>query len=199
MRTPSSQAGLTLIELIIVMAILGIVMVPLGSIAVSQLTIPARIAERVISSERIQNISVSLAQDAWAAGSFTPGVEPVYGSFAWTEFSGDSPVAAAAKYQFKDGNVFRVQSVGEQASPPELVISSVAAFDDAVFVHTPSEWAFDELAKEWVYTNGSIEVAIRVTRETGKGLTEFVFETLTVVSFRPQISRPVDFPLIPID
>ena len=194
MRNPSRQAGLTLIELVIVMAITGVVMVPLGAIAVSQLTIPTRIAERVISSERIQNISVSLAQDAWAAGDFTPGVEPEYGSFSWTEFSGAAPVPASAKYLFKEGNVFRVQSVGEQASPPELVISSVATFDDAVFVHTPSEWVFDELAKEWVYTNGKIEVAIRVTRETGKGLTEFIFETLTVVSFRPQLSAPVGFP-----
>ena len=188
------QAGLTLIELIIVMAIGTVVMVPLGRIAVTQLVTPARIAERVVSSERIQAISVSLAQDAWAAGSFTPGVEPDYGIFEWSEFSGEEPVQASAQYSFRDGAVFRVQRVGTQSSPPELVIGSVASYDHALFRHTPSGWAFDEAVNDWVYTNGHVEVAIDVTREAGAKLSEFQFMTLTVVSFRPQQSRPVDFP-----
>ena len=79
------QTGLTLIELAVGLAILGLIMVPVMGIINQLIFVPAQwsATTNVLTSAR--NAVRWVAEDARQATSYTPGVDPEYGTFSWTD------------------------------------------------------------------------------------------------------------------
>ena len=172
MRRLRQQAGMTLIEMTIFVAIAAVIMVPLGSIAINQITVPKRLSERSVASSQQKSISVRLVEDILTAQRFEPGADPVYGTFSWAELGDDKPVPVEARYFWAEGNMFREQTRGGTTGASQRVIESVDEFGDIVFEHTPSQWVYSDSTKTWSYTRGKIGVSLTVTRETGAKLAE---------------------------
>jgi len=105
MRKLRQQLGLSMIEITVVLAITGLISVPLTAIFQSQLRIPAKIASEVKAASQIQKSTLLLIDDAQSAQSFTPGTNPVYGTFAWKELAGLDPIPVTALYKFEPGEI----------------------------------------------------------------------------------------------
>ena len=105
MRKLRQQLGLSLVEITVVLAITGLISVPLTAIFRLQLRIPAKVAGEVSSTRQIQKSTLLLIEDAQSAQSFTPGVNPEYGTFAWNELAGPDPIPVTSLYKFEPGKI----------------------------------------------------------------------------------------------
>ena len=207
-RKLKQDLGLSLIELTVVLAITGLIAVPLTQIFRSQLRIPAKIAAEVNASRQIQKSTLILIEDAQAAQSFTPGDDPEYGEFAWVEVAGPQPLPVTSRYFFKEGKaevgkavepgrVFRQLTRGVQETTAIIILEGIEAYDQVVFQIDEPIWAFDSEIGEkgkWTYTEGKITVSIRQVHEAGAEFGEETLEEAIVADFRPQSPRPVALP-----
>ncbi len=200
MKNIRQQLGLTLVELTMVLAITGLMVVPLASIFGGLLRIPQKIASEVNASRQIQKSTLLLLEDAQAAQAFEPGTDPEYGTFSWVELAGPEPVPVTSRYFFKPGAgeaaglVLRELIRGAQGSAPIVVLEGIAEFNRVLFQVEEPTWNFDPVTGAWTYTEGKIVVLISRVHEAGA---EFGEETLTetlTADFRPQELRPVALP-----
>lgn len=213
-RRVAAEKGTTLLEVTIAMAITGILLVSLASIAAGIIRIPVKTQSELSASQAIQNAVMTITEDANMAQSFTPGVEPDYGTFTWHEFSGASPVQVTARYYWDGGDVsweneygevfwrtgavYRVLDRRENPLIPEesrrMVVDGVLQYADVVFQHTPSSWTYDPATRKWTYAEGKVAVSVKTTQEAGAEFPDTVFTAQLVADLRPQTDRPVPLP-----
>ena len=146
MTAPDNQRGFTLLEMVMVLAISGIMFGPIVAIVAAQSRTPAKIASELKASRQIQKATLLLTEDASAALSFAAGVEPDYGTFSWYELSGTSPVPVTVRYFWQDGSVLRELSRGGEVTAPQVLIDGVATFGDVVLRSNAPAWAFASIA-----------------------------------------------------
>ena len=214
MRKIRQQTGVTLIELIVVVAISAIVVVPLAAIFQSQLRIPAKLASEVTAGQQIQIATLLLIEDARAAQTFTPGDDPIYGTFTRNEFSGPAPIPVSSQYEFEPGEVVetvagpggesiiiresgrlvRILDRGGEITPPIVILVGIAAYEDVIFQVEAPLWSFDPIAKTWTYAEGKVTVSIRQIHEAGAQSGEEPLVEALIADFRPQEVRPVALP-----
>ncbi len=96
------QLGNSLVEVTLALAIGGIISVPLAGIVGTQLRVPLRIANNIATATQIQSSTLFLVDDASTAQAFTAGTEPDYGTFTWTEYAFDPPLAIKARYYWQE-------------------------------------------------------------------------------------------------
>ena len=205
------EIGLNLVELTIVLAVTGIITVPLVAIFALQLRIPAKVATEINAARQIQKSTVLLIEDAQAATSFVTGSNPVYGIFSWTELAGPEPIPVTVQYAFQagkeletvatgggetivvrdPGRVVRVLTRGTEITPPFIILNGIDTYGQVLFEFEEPIWFFDPATSIWTYTEGQITVSIRQIHEAGA---EFGVETIEekfIADFRPQGVRPV--------
>jgi len=194
------QLGLTLVELTMVLAISGLIVVPLTSIFGQLLRVPAKIAAEVNASRQIQKSTLVLLEDAQAAQAFERGSDPEYGTFSWVELAGPSPLPVTSRYFFKpgvgeeEGLLLRELVRGTQGTAPIIILEGITEFNQVSFQVEEPTWDFDSVTGTWTYTEGKIVVLISQVHEAGAGFgEETLTETLTA-DFRPQERRPVALP-----
>ena len=199
------EIGLTLIELTVVLAITGLIAVPLTSIFRSQLRIPAKVAAEVNASRQIQKSTVILVEDAQAAQAFTPGADPEYGAFTWVEIAGPQPLPVTSRYFFNPGKaeegkaiipgqVMRQLTRGEQVTTAIIILDGISSYDQIVFDVEDSLWEFDPETSQWTYTEGKVTISIIQVHEAGSDFGEKTLSEAIVADFRPQGLRPVALP-----
>lgn len=201
------ELGLSIIELTVVLAVSGLIAVPLTQIFGSQLRIPAKVAAEVNASRQIQKSTLILIEDAHSAQAFTPGTEPNdYGSFSWVEITGPQPLPITSRYFFdeaaaeavgeaeKQGRVFRQLTRGDQETPPIIILEGISAFDQVVFKVVEPLWVFDSASQQWSYTEGKVTISIVQIHEAGAQFGQEILEEALVADFRPQNLRPVTSP-----
>ncbi|MBF8267796.1 MAG: hypothetical protein HW388_1304 [Dehalococcoidia bacterium] len=213
-RRWASEKGTTLLEMVVVMAISGILLVSLVPIVATLIRVPVKTQSELTASQGIQNATLAITEDANMAQSFTPGVEPDYGTFSWYEFSGTSPVQVTARYYWDGGDVswedeygevfwrtgavYRVMDRRENPLIPDetsrKVVDGVLQYDDLVFQHTPSAWTYNPATRVWTYAEGKVTVSLQTTQEAGAEFPDTVFTAQLFADFRPQIDRPVPIP-----
>lgn len=207
MRHIRQQLGLSLIELTVVLAISGVVIVPLTSIFRTQLRIPQKIAAEFGVSGQLHKFSQVLSEDARVAQTFSPGDGADYGAFSWVELAGPVPIPVTARYFFLSvnpgqtqgsgggtGRVFRELSRGDQTSPPIIVMEGINQFSDLELQVEEPSWAYSLESRTWHYTQGKVTALVSLRYDAG---TELRQETLTeklVAGFRPKRARPVEMP-----
>ena len=185
------QAGNTLMELTLAMAISGIVAVPMTGVVSQQLSIPGKVARQVVTDQQDLKSSGIFAIDASRARTFTPGAAPpVYGTFSWLELAGPSPVDVTAQFVYDEDTetVFRELVRGGKVVPPQAVVKGVKEFEDVSFQHIPPSWLFDTPTETWNYTQGRIEISITQTRDGSVTIERLV------VDFRPNLDLPSPSP-----
>ena len=200
MKIFRQQLGLTLVELTVVLAVSGLIAIPLTSIFGQQLRIPQKLAAEVNASRQIQKSTLVLLEDAQAAQAFELGTEPEYGTFSWVELAAPEPLPVIARYFFKPGVgeeaglLLRELVRGAQGTAPIIILEGITEFNQVSFQVEEPAWDFDSLTGTWTYTEGKIVVLISRVHEAGA---EFGEETLTetlTADFRPQELRPVALP-----
>lgn len=201
-----NQNGASLVEVLVTLAISAVLIVPLFAMFRFQVGIPIKIRSELKSSQQIQKSTLLLTEDSSVARSFTPGVEPDYGTFSSLELSGKSAVPVTARYFWKQdpdhpkgyGDVFRELDRNGEVTPPQLVITGVRQYGDIVLNRTAPVWTFDHPTKSWSYTEGRVGVSVISTHEAGavyaKELPETVFTASLVSDFRPQTLLPAPLP-----
>lgn len=194
MKLIKSQVGNTIVELTLALAIAGVVSVPLTGIIASQLRTPLRVSNEINAARQLQSSTVVMMDDAVSSRSFTPGENPVYGTFSWVEFAGTTPVPVTARYYWSEGDLFRDLVRGGDVRPPFLVIKGLSDYEDLQFDYQPPKWDYDPFAKSWSYTEGRIAVDINVTREVTSEFLELVRRGALVADFRPQQELPAVLP-----
>ena len=194
MKFLKSQLGNSLVELTVAMAIAGIMSVPLAGVIAAQLRIPLKISDEMRTASKLQSSTIVLMNDAVSSQSFTPGVEPEYGTFDWIEFAGAIPVAVSSRYYWEEESVFRVLTWDGSSSAPFLVIGGIEEYSDVVFKNTPSHWKFDPDTNNWAYNRGRIAVNLDIKRQSTKEFREFSSRGILVADFRPSFERPIPFP-----
>ncbi len=194
MTSPHDQRGFTLLEMVMVLAISGIMFGPIVAIVAAQSRTPAKIASELKASRQIQKATLLLTEDASAALSFATGIEPDYGTFSWYEFSGTSPVPVTVRYFWQDGSVLRELSRGGEVTAPQVLIDGVATFGDVVLRGTAPAWAFDAVSKTWGYTEGGASLFMTTTHEAGSRFADTVFKATLTAGFRPQADLPAPLP-----
>jgi len=190
MKILTRQVGNTLIELTVALAITGIIAVPLTGAMSAQLSIPAKITRRVAATSEELSSTLVISEDAAVAQSFTPGTGSDYGTFAWSEFSVDTPIPTSSRYTFTGGAAFRVVERSGEVTSPQLVVGGIKNKDDITFTHILPKWDYDAITKTWSYTEGKIVISIIKTRETEEGEASTTQQRF-VADFRPEIERPV--------
>jgi hypothetical protein len=190
MKLPRGRAGNTLVEMSLALAITGLIAVPLATTIGVQLLNPATISREVLTKQQDLKSTLVVSDDTSVAQTFTPGLEPEYGTFRWNEFDEDRPVPTSSRYFFDKGSLFRVIKRGAEDTPPHLVATQVDRYADVTFQHIAPQWSFDSITKTWSYTEGFIDFSIIRTRKTEQGETITVQAHL-VADFRPQLTRPV--------
>ncbi len=200
MKKIRQQLGLTLVELTMVLAISGLIVVPLTSIFGQLLRVPAKIAAEVNASRQIQKSTLVLLEDAQAAQAFERGSDPEYGTFSWVELAGPSPLPVTSRYFFKPGVgeeaglLLRELIRGGQGTAPIVILEGILEYSEVLFQLREPIWDFDSVTGTWTYTEGKIVVLISQVHEAGAGFgEETLTETLTA-DFRPQERRPVALP-----
>jgi hypothetical protein len=191
MKKFSGQLGVTLLEVVVGMAITGIIAVPLVAVLGTQLSTPVKLVSNVKSTQGVQRSILVFSEDPASAQTFTPGVEPDYGTFSWFELTGDIPVLQSSRFFFQDGAVFRELTRSGEPSPALVVASSIAQYGDVFFQHVAPEWIFDVPSKTWNYTEGKMEISITQTIRSDRDETVAAINTRNLaVDFRPQLRRP---------
>jgi hypothetical protein len=197
MKLLRGQLGVSLVEVILAMAITGIIAAPLVAVLGAQQQIPGKLLRRVKSAQQDQKAILVFSEDPSSARTFTPGIEPDYGTFSWIEFSGDIPVLQTARFFFQGGTIYRELARNGEPSTPLMVASDVAKYSDAVFQHIAPQWVFNSSPKTWNYTEGKIDISITRTVQSEE---REIFSTVTtqrlLADFRPQLQRP-DIPPAP--
>ena len=216
MKKFKEQLGFSLVEITVVLAITGLISVPLTAMFQAQLRIPAKIAGEVVAARQIQKSTLLIIEDAQAAQTFTPGTDPDYGTFSWIELAAAEPVSVKARYFFKPGEgavpgcditqqqepgtVRRQLNRGGTLSPPIVILSGILVSCEVDFQVEDPIWAFDSATRTWEYTEGQVTVTISRHLEAGAavgettGFGEKVFVEKLIADFRPQGARPVASP-----
>lgn len=190
-----SQRGFTLIEVMIVLAISGIVLTLLAGVVAQEIRLPIKIQSEVQASRQVQKATLLITEDANISQSFTSGTStPEYGTFKWFEFSAAAAVSATARYFWEDSAVFRELTRGGETLPPQVVLEPVLEYDDVVFTYTAPAWSYNESTKLWSYTEGKITVTLLTTHDAGAGFPDTTITATLISDFRPQIDLPAPIP-----
>jgi prepilin-type N-terminal cleavage/methylation domain-containing protein len=130
------QRGVTLIEMIIVLAISGIIMAPIAAAFYQFIYLPTLQADKLTTISDLRNATVWLTEDSRSAQLFTPSCSPDYGTFNWTDYTASPPKTYAARYYYADGSLYRELSEDEQVVSTISIARHIENYDDIRFTVT---------------------------------------------------------------
>ena len=99
-RKPQRQLekGVTLIEVALSLAVIGLLLVPVAGVINQFIFIPAQWAASVLVMNESRGVARWIAEDARQARTFTPGAAPDYGTFSWVDRTGFPVVTYTVRY-----------------------------------------------------------------------------------------------------
>ena len=130
-----SQRGFTLLEIIVSLLIIGIIMVPVGSILYLFIFSPAQLTAAVTVANNSRNAVRQIAEDARQATSFSTSTDPEYGTFVWTDRTRFPVSTHSVRYLFSDpeSSLLREETVGS-STLVSLVSSNIQDYEDVSIV-----------------------------------------------------------------
>lgn len=125
------QAGLTLIEMIIALAISGLVMGSLGAALTQLIFLPQQSSDELTLLHNLRQAAQWISEDARQAQTFTPGTQPDYGTFTWADRSTFPVTTHTVRYYYSnaDLSLWREQTVGG-SSQAIVVADNVLNYSD---------------------------------------------------------------------
>ena len=171
MRVPDRQKGIgalpgfTLVEIAIVLAIGGIILAPLAGIFWQLQWLPRQQRALLQVDQSVRQIGRWVSEDGRRAQTFTPGTEPDYGTFSWTDFSVSPPASFSVRYYWSDGAIFRESDDGDGPIRNQ-VAANITQYSDATFQKVGKEvqvlaTSTSDLARELLSKDADIRVEPR--------------------------------------
>ncbi len=197
MRRPSGQQGFTLIEIVIVLAISGILLSVVMAIPASLLSAPIREHAEITAMHDLQELNFWLIQDGNAAISFKSGSSPEYGTFSGYEYATGSSVAIQVRYFYQAHRVIREVTNNAVVSATNMVANNIQRYEDISFQYTPAAWTYDPFTRVWSVTEAKVQVMAKSTvpaLDVPAGHPDAIFSATIEVHLRPQTQRDVAVP-----
>jgi len=125
------RAGFTLVEVVIALAISGIIMASVVTVLSLLLNLPVPMSDELAALDNLRQAVQWVSADARQAESFVAGTQPDYGTFAWVDRFVSPAVAHSVRYYYSaaDSSLVREETAG--GSPSSRVLSThIAAYGD---------------------------------------------------------------------
>ncbi len=132
------KAGLSIVELSIVLAMAALFLAPMGLIVHQFFAIPLRASATHKLLQDVQQATFLIAEDARNAESFTPGSAPEYGTFSWVDRI-NSPITTHSvlyTHSSGDNNLLRVETIDSGPSTTETVARTIQNQGDVTIQET---------------------------------------------------------------
>jgi prepilin-type N-terminal cleavage/methylation domain-containing protein len=100
-----SQAGVTLLEVVVAVAIMGLILAPLATILNQFVFLPSRWDTSLALSNDSRAVGQAIATDARQAQTFIAGANPNYGTFSWTDRTGSATSSVSVLYFWDSANL----------------------------------------------------------------------------------------------
>lgn len=131
--TLKRQSGVTLVEVILAMAILGIILVPIGASLSQFFWLPGPAQDELQMQEDLRQISRWVSDDVRQAESFTTGSDPNYGTFTWVDNSGTSALTYTVRYYRQETELLRELSIDSVPQSTNSVARNIQNYSDVTF------------------------------------------------------------------
>ena len=127
----SGQVGVTLLEVVVGLAIMGLIVVPLAGIINQLIFVPGQWSASVTLMNNTRTAVRWIAEDARQATTFTSSTDPEYGTFTWTDRTLFPIATHTARYFFSesDGSLMREETVHGR-SQTTLVARQIGEYGD---------------------------------------------------------------------
>ena len=173
-KTMASQAGVTLVELVAGLAIASLIALPLAGIINQFIFLPGQWSASISVMNNSRAAVRAVAEDARQASGFSPGTEPDYGTFSWTDRAGYPTSTFAVRYfhSAEDASLMREETVSGLFQT-NLVAEGVQGYSDVSIQETgglvtASVTSTRESIKDVIARNASITVQMRPALTTAQ-------------------------------
>ncbi len=187
MKMLRNEQGMMLVELTIGLAIGGLLVTVLATVISVVVWLPGQRQDQASVVQDVQPAVQWVTSDANSASAFSIGASPDYGSFNWSDYTGDSRVDYVVTYSYRaaEGYVMRTEQQNGIIASSLAVAKNVAGEGDVAFTWDPSTY--------------SVQLALTSTLATGtlsQDITSTVRSTTVTASLRPRaeiiVSPPSD-------
>lgn len=164
------QAGFTLIETAVVIALLGLIVAPLTGIIYHLIWIPGERSDVLTVLHDVRYAVRWITEDARQATTFTAGAEPDYGTFTWTDRSSDPTVSYTVRYHYSDTDdrLMREQTInGDPQTTEDIAIAdniqdyTDISIEESSGLITASITSGKDSARNSITRTGSVEAKMR--------------------------------------
>jgi len=193
MKRLSSQQGFTLLEIVIVIAISGLLAAVMSPVVSAFLRVLPWEHAEITAMHDLQQLSHWLTQDGNAALSFTAGTPPDYGTFYGLELAGGGTTRVDVRYFHQGTYMMREVTKNQVLISTERVADNIAEYGDVVFQYTPEDWEYDQFTHLWSYTRAKVVVTVNSTVAADVPR-DVIYGTTIEVQLRPQNQREVAMP-----
>ena len=175
----STQAGVTLLELVIGLAVAALIVVPIAGIINQLIFLPGQWSASITVMNDARAAVRAVADDTRQAAAFTTSTEPYYGTFVWSDWIGYPTSSYEVRY-------FHSTSTGEGALMREETLNGVAW--TTLVTEGIREYG-DVLIQE---NGGLVTASVTSTRES---IVEDIVQTSTITALmRPVLPTPYPTP-----
>lgn len=197
MSASGGQRGFSLIELVISLAIAGVIVPLIGGIVFLLMFFPSRSQADIEAQQDAQLLSQWITIDANRARDFsTTSLAPLeYGVFAWTEFGGAAPVSVEVTYFYDQAATSLVRKLERNGAfeGRNTVASNIASFEDANFAFSAPAWELIPATGLFEFRPGQVSVIATSTVEK-IGQDSLQVGISVIAEFRTQFDRAVPTP-----
>ena len=184
MRPAKGQAGLTLIELIISLAIAALILPLVAGIVFMLQFFPGRATADIQAQQNLQVLGQWVTIDGNRADGFSAPTEEEdeYGIFSWTEYGGTLPIAIEVTYLYDGDTTSLVRRVTRNGVLDRnfVVAQNIASAEDVIFESDAPAFERDPSTGLFHFSPG--RVIVRPTTTVEKVGVEPAILTSTVIA-----------------
>ncbi|MBI2865742.1 MAG: prepilin-type N-terminal cleavage/methylation domain-containing protein [Chloroflexi bacterium] len=189
MEAPRAARGFTLVEVVIALAVTGLLVTTLVAALSLTLTQVPKEGAKLSVENRIQLARYWLTRDANSAEGYTTGTSPMYGTYTWEDYTGETTVTYQAIYYYNP----TLKALMRQEKMDGVVQSTVQVAAD---IQQESHVAF-----AWSPAQSKVTVTLTPTVLEAPAIGD-ITRTATVVAWlryesEPLVSPPGDAPIPP--
>ncbi len=125
------RAGFTLVEVLIALAISGMILASMVTILSLLLNLPLPMSDELAALDNLRQAVQWISADARQAESFGAGTQPDYGTFTWVDRSVSPAITHSVRYYYSAADSALVREDTADGSPSSRILSThIASYSD---------------------------------------------------------------------